>query len=164
MITEYIVKENEDITVTITQTGKYLVKLVGEGGSVKVRAKLLIQSSQVCKVELVVHHLAKHTTSQVLLKAVGKDRSTIELKGRVIVAKKCSGVDAQLTQRVLMLNDKVSVSSIPELEILTNSVSCSHASSITKIPTQQLQYLMSRGITNKRAEELIVEGFLQEKI
>jgi len=161
MIETTIVKAGEYKEVQITKSGKYVVILEGEGAGVEVNGRILVKSSDVYKVELTVHHLAKDTTSKVLLKAVGRDRASVELRGKIVIDKNCEGANAKLTQRVLTLSDKAEVVSAPELEILTNAVICSHASTVSSISNKQLEYLMSRGLNKKEAEELVVEGFLK---
>jgi Fe-S cluster assembly protein SufD len=49
--------------------------------------------------------------------------------------------------------------SIPGLEILADDVRCTHGSTVGKIDEEELFYLKSRGIPQKSAERLIVEGF-----
>jgi Fe-S cluster assembly protein SufD len=61
----------------------------------------------------------------------------------------------------LLLSDNAKAEAIPDLEILTDDVKCSHAASISRIPESQLFYLMSRGIPRSAAEDLIVNGFLE---
>ena len=51
---------------------------------------------------------------------------------------------------------------MPNLEILTDDVRCSHASAVGPVDEEQLYYLESRGIPPVAAERLIVLGFLGE--
>mgnify|MGYP001564459784 CR=1 FL=1 len=63
---------------------------------------------------------------------------------------------------MLLLSDKARAEAIPELEILTDDVKCSHAASVSSIPADHLFYLQSRGIPERQAKEMIVED-LREK-
>ena len=51
---------------------------------------------------------------------------------------------------------------MPNLEIETNDVRCSHASTVGPIDADQRFYLESRGIPTQVAERLIVLGFFDE--
>ncbi|MCA9369371.1 SufD family Fe-S cluster assembly protein, partial [Candidatus Woesebacteria bacterium] len=64
------------------------------------------------------------------------------------------------TERVLLLSDTATAETVPDLEILTDDVKCSHAASVSRIPEEQIFYLQSRGIERSTAEDMIVEGFL----
>jgi Fe-S cluster assembly protein SufD len=59
-----------------------------------------------------------------------------------------------------LLSDQAKAEAVPELEILSDDVKCSHAASISRIPAEHLFYLQSRGLNQTQAEELVVEGFL----
>jgi Fe-S cluster assembly protein SufD len=49
--------------------------------------------------------------------------------------------------------------SIPGLEILADDVRCTHGATVGKLEEEPLFYLKSRGIPDKEAERLLVEGF-----
>lgn len=52
--------------------------------------------------------------------------------------------------------------SVPNLDIETNEVKCSHASTVGPIDDDQLFYLESRGIHPDVAQRLVVLGFFDE--
>jgi Fe-S cluster assembly protein SufD len=51
---------------------------------------------------------------------------------------------------------------VPNLEIETNDVKCSHASTVGPVDEEQVFYLESRGVPTEIAERLIVAGFFDE--
>jgi Fe-S cluster assembly protein SufD len=51
---------------------------------------------------------------------------------------------------------------VPNLDIKTNDVRCSHASTVGPIDADQRFYLESRGVPPSVAERLIVLGFFDE--
>jgi Fe-S cluster assembly protein SufD len=63
-----------------------------------------------------------------------------------------------------VLSEGAAAKSIPNLEILTDDVKCSHASTVGPIDTDQLYYLESRGVPPEVAERLIVFGFFEDVI
>ena len=67
-----------------------------------------------------------------------------------------------MTERVLLLSDTATAETIPDLEIESYDVKCSHAASVSRINEEQLFYLMSRGISRVKAEDMVVVGFLND--
>jgi len=60
-----------------------------------------------------------------------------------------------------LLNEGARADAIPNLEIQTDEVKCSHAATVSSIPEEQLFYLQSRGLNLQTAQDLIVSGFLK---
>lgn len=157
------IKKNQNKIIKITQSGDYLVELVGQGAQVEVKGAFLTQNSDHLDINITIHHKAKNTLANTTLRGVARDKSKIRFFGQIIIDHDCGMSNSFLTERVLLLSDQASAEAVPELEILTDDVKCSHAASITQIPEQQLFYLMSRGVSKKLAEDLIIEGFLEIK-
>jgi Fe-S cluster assembly protein SufD len=60
------------------------------------------------------------------------------------------------------LSEHAWAESVPNLEIETNDVRCSHASTVGPIDEDQRFYLESRGVPTEVAERLVVAGFFAE--
>lgn len=157
----YTVQKNEHREITITESGEYLVELVGPGAEATIGGTFLAENSDHIDIHLVIHHKAPNTLANTTLKGVGRDRSKITFLGRIIIDPECGNSNSLLTERILLLSDTASADAIPELEILTDDVKCSHAASVSRIPEEHIFYLMSRGISRKEAEEMVIEGFLE---
>jgi Fe-S cluster assembly protein SufD len=78
------------------------------------------------------------------------------------VRKEAPGTNAFQTNRNLVLSEGAGAESVPNLEIETNDVRCSHASAVGPIDEEQRYYLESRGVPPEVAERLIVLGFFSE--
>jgi Fe-S cluster assembly scaffold protein SufB len=74
-----------------------------------------------------------------------------------------SGVKAHLECRGLILNGG-SIHAIPELKGLVDGVEMSHEAAVGKIAQEEIQYLMSRGLSEDEATATIVRGFLSVDI
>jgi Fe-S cluster assembly protein SufD len=157
----YKIKKDTKQTIEIKESGDYLVELVGQGAEAEITGAFLAENSDKIDINITIHHKAKNTLANTTLRGVGRDKSSIRFFGRIIIAKDCGMSNSFLTERILLLSDKATAIAVPELEILTDDVKCSHAASVSQIPEQQLFYLMSRGIPRKQAEDLIVDGFLE---
>lgn len=157
----YTIKKDQQKKITLTEPGDYLVELVGEGAEAEIVGAFLTESNDAVAVNVTIHHKAKHTLANTTLRGVSRDQSKVRFFGRIIIAPECGQSNSFLTERVLLLSDQASAEAVPELEILTDDVKCSHAASVSQIPESQLFYLMSRGLPKKQAEDLIIEGFLK---
>lgn len=105
------------------------------------------------------NHLAKDTLSDLLYKGALLDQSRSVWQGMVYVAPGAIGTDGYQANRNLILSKGARADSIPGLEILADDVRCSHGATVGKIDENELFYLLSRGIPQKEAEQLIVMGF-----
>lgn len=157
----YTVNQNEHKEITISESGEYVVELVGQGAEVTIGGTFLAQNHERVDINLVIHHKAENTLAKTMLKGVARDTAHVRFFGKIIIDPECGNSNSFLTERILLLSDTASAEAVPELEILTDDVKCSHAASISQIPEEHIFYLMSRGIPRLEAEEMIVEGFLQ---
>jgi Fe-S cluster assembly protein SufD len=105
------------------------------------------------------NHLARHTTSDLLFKGALKGHSRSVWQGMIYVAPGAQKTDGYQANRNLILSPEARADSIPGLEILADDVRCSHGATVGKLEQEPLFYLKSRGIPEKEAERLIVEGF-----
>lgn len=107
-------------------------------------------------------HIAPQTTSDLLFKTALFDRSSAIFSGLIQIAKDAQRSDAYQANRNLLLSEKAKVDTLPKLEILANDVRCTHGATVGPIDREQFFYLTSRGIPEKEAKTLIVEGFFEE--
>ncbi|MER3457466.1 MAG: Fe-S cluster assembly protein SufD, partial [Chloroflexota bacterium] len=108
------------------------------------------------------NHNAPHTTSDLLFKGALKDRSRSVWQGMIRVAPGAQRTDGYQANRNLVLSEGARADSIPGLEIMADDVRCTHGSTVGQIDEEHVFYLMSRGLTRREAERLIVEGFFLE--
>ncbi|MFN2216287.1 MAG: Fe-S cluster assembly protein SufD [Anaerolineales bacterium] len=104
-------------------------------------------------------HQAPNTTSDLLFKGALKGSSHSVWRGMIYVAPGAQKTDGYQANRNLVLSPTARADSIPGLEILADDVRCTHGATVGKIDEEPMFYLLSRGIPEKEAERLIVEGF-----
>lgn len=160
-MTTIIVKKNERKEIKIERSGLYEIQIVGIGAHAEIKGVFAAEKKEQIDVEILIIHKAPHTTANTTLKGVAKDESRIRFLGRIIIDPNCGDVNSFLEERILLLSEKAKAEAIPELEILSDDVKCSHAATISNIPKEHLFYLQSRGLSKAKAEELIIEGFLE---
>ncbi len=155
------VSSAEPEKITLSESGEYTVELVKPGAEVEIAGAFMAEGSDKADVTVIIHHKAPHTRANTTLRGVGRDHGQVRFVGRIIIDENCGDTNSFLTERILLLSDTAKAEAVPDLEIKTDDVKCSHAASISRIPEEHLFYLMSRGISRRQAEELIIEGFLQ---
>ncbi|MEX1052543.1 MAG: SufD family Fe-S cluster assembly protein [Patescibacteria group bacterium] len=107
-------------------------------------------------------HIAPKSSSNLLVKGILYDRAKLQLKGLIKIEKTGQKTKAyQKNQNILMSNEAF-VDTKPYLEILADDVFCTHGSTTGKLDKNTLFYLNSRSINKKKAEDLILRGFLNE--
>src|SRR5438067_8764111 len=107
-------------------------------------------------------HAAPATKSDLLFNVAVAGTYKSVYSGLIRVRKEAPGTNAFQTNRNLVLSEGAGAESVPNLEIETNDVHCSHASAVGPIDEEQLYYLESRGVPPEVAERLIVLGFFNE--
>ncbi len=137
-------------------------RLAGPGSSTRQIALYFAGGEQMHDFRTIQDHDAPHTTSDLLFKGAVQDHSRSVYTGLIKVRKHARGTNAFQTNRNLTLSEGAWAESVPNLEIETNDVKCSHASTVGPIDAEQRFYLESRGIPTQVAERLIVLGFFDE--
>lgn len=106
-------------------------------------------------------HRAHHTSSDLHFHAVVRDQARSAYTGLIRIEREAPGSEAYQENRNLALGDGAKAESIPELEILTDDVRCTHGATVGSLDPEQIFYLRSRGIEPREAARLVVEGFLE---
>jgi Fe-S cluster assembly protein SufD len=135
------------------------VELIGEGATGRMSGFYFTDNDQHLDHDTQQDHLAPHTTSDLLFKGALLGSSRSVWQGMIYVAPGAEKTDGYQANRNLVLSRSARADSIPGLEILADDVRCTHGATVGKIDTDQVFYLRSRGIPEREAERLIVEGF-----
>lgn len=163
------VKKDEKRVVPMLWTGQetelsYTITLTQPGASVEFNGLLLGKESDNLALDVTVVHAAPQTSSNVVIKSALNDSAKADIKGLVRIEPGAKGTQTWLAAHLLLLSDKAKGLAIPSLEILENDVKAGHATTVGRLNDLELFYLMSRGLPQKAAKQLIVSGFLQEMI
>jgi Fe-S cluster assembly protein SufD len=109
-------------------------------------------------------HDAPDTTSNINFRVALKNQSSSVYQGIVRVDKIAQRTNAFQSNKNLLLDSDAKADSIPKLEILADDVKCSHGATVGPVDREQIFYLMSRGLSEKQAEELVVLGFFRQVV
>jgi Fe-S cluster assembly protein SufD len=160
-------RDSTTLLATVALGGEYArvrtdAKVVGQGASTRQVALYYADDTQMHDFRTLQDHVAPRTTSDLLFKGAVQDTARSVYTGLIRIGHEAKGSVAYQTNRNLTLSAGAWAESVPNLEIETNDVKCSHASTIGPIDEDQRFYLESRGIPPKIAERLVVLGFFDE--
>jgi Fe-S cluster assembly protein SufB len=104
-------------------------------------------------------HLAPETSSRITAKSVSKDGGRTTYRGLLHIAKKSDHVKSSVRCDALLLDEKSKTDTYPYNEILNDTAVITHEATVGKIGEEQLFYLMSRGLSETEALNMVVTGF-----
>ena len=107
------------------------------------------------------HHKASDSYSNIDFKTVMKEKSASAYTGLIKIEQDAQNCEAYQENRNLLLSEKARAETIPELEILTDQVRCSHGATVGPLDEEMVFYLTSRGISRQEAIKTIVSGFVE---
>ncbi len=111
-----------------------------------------------------IFHKVPNCNSSQIVRGVLNDESSGVFQGKVIVNQKAQKTNAQQMSRALLLSDFSKSNSKPELEIFADDVICSHGATVGDLDKDEMFYLLSRGISEKKAKSILIEAFLYETV
>lgn len=97
-----------------------------------------------------------------LHKAVADDQGRSVFNGAVRVPRAAQRTNAAQLSRTLLLSDRARIDTKPELEIVADDVKCAHGATVSRLQSEELFYLQSRGIAADQAAQLLQRAFCQE--
>ena len=106
-----------------------------------------------------VHHIEPNCESHQDYKGIFSDKSTGVFNGKVVVDKEAQKTNAFQSNNNILLSDKASINSKPQLEIFADDVKCSHGCTIGQLDESAMFYMRSRGIPEKEAKALLMFAF-----
>lgn len=106
-----------------------------------------------------VHHKQPNCESHQDYKGIFTDSSTGVFNGKVLVDKIAQKTDAFQANNNILVDDKASINTKPQLEIFADDVKCSHGCTIGQLDESALFYLKTRGIPDKEARALLMYAF-----
>jgi len=105
-------------------------------------------------------HLASNTSSNVVSKSISNKTGRASYRGLVKVIKSSEKVKSKIVCDALLLDSNSRADTYPVMQIDNKKVQIEHEASVSKVGKDQLFYLNSRGINDKEASSLIVNGFI----
>lgn len=157
--------ENQELILPIFWTGNesllsYNIRLAGNGAKITLLALLLGKKEDKLNLKIKIYHQKPGTNSKIIIKGALKNSADIKLNGLVKIEPGAKDTNTLLASHILLLSNKAKIQIIPSLEISEKDIKAGHAATIDRINDMELFYIMSRGISEKTAKSLIIQGFL----
>ena len=105
-------------------------------------------------------HLGKHTKSNILSKSIARNGGNASYRGLVKITKGAKDSSANVKCDTILLDEKSKSDTFPTniCENITSTLE--HEATVSKIDPKQLFYLMTRGLDENKATELLIMGFI----
>lgn len=140
------------------------VELAGSGARVQLIHLVAGQGADQYDGEIAVNHRVPDTQADVRLRTTVADTAVVLYRGRLSVGRAARGTQGYQQGRALMLSAKAVADLLPQLDIGTNDVRCSHGVSTLHLDDTALFYLRSRGLPEAAARRLAIVGFWHDQL
>ena len=137
-------------------------RLNGRGAEGRLAAAYFGEDDQTLDFRTFQEHAAPDTRSELLFKGALDGSSRSVYTGLIRVRPEAVRTVAHQTNRNVKLSPDTWAESVPNLEIETDDVVCSHASTVSPVDEDQRFFLESRGVPTVAAERLLLEGFFED--
>ncbi|MEK6939610.1 MAG: Fe-S cluster assembly protein SufD [Nanoarchaeota archaeon] len=107
------------------------------------------------------YHEHNKTTSVMLAKGILSDKSRAMHRGTIRVEKNAANCQGHQRSDMLLIGEEARCNAIPVLEVENDDVSCSHGTTMGQIDEEQLYYLVSRGLDENLARQMLVMAFVE---
>lgn len=142
--------------VTMKYPSSYLV---GRGAKTEIFSLSTAGSGQNQDIGARVFHLAPETSSLIHSKSIAQDGGQSIFRAKIEIAAQAKKAKTRMVCQGLILDNRSQTTTLPTIEVQNDQVSVEHEATIFSISADQLFYLQTRGLTEKEASALIVNGF-----
>ncbi len=138
------------------------VKFNAEGGEVFVDGLYFLGEDQHHDTHSLIAHDVPNCISHQTYKGILNDKSRGVFNGKIFVAVGASGTDGYQSNKNLLLSNDARIDTKPQLEIYNDDVKCAHGATVGQLEEEELFYLLSRGLNESLARNLLTYGFAEE--
>ena len=119
----------------------------------------LVEGKQLVDHHTLVHHAHPNSESHQEYKGIYNGQSTGVFNGKIVVEQEAQKTNAFQQNNNILMSDKATINTKPQLEIFADDVRCSHGCTIGQLDETALFYLQTRGIPKKEARALLTYAF-----
>ncbi|MDD6077462.1 MAG: SufD family Fe-S cluster assembly protein [Oscillospiraceae bacterium] len=141
----------------IDSTIRNTTATLGDGATLVIKEKIMTHGTQYAETNFTVDLNGVDSSTNVISRSVAKEESKQMFNSNIRGNNKCAGH----SECDAIIMDNASVGARPEITANNVEASLIHEAAIGKIAGDQLIKLMTLGLTEKEAEEQIVNGFLK---
>lgn len=106
-------------------------------------------------------HLAPHTSSTIISKSLCRKGAKVDYRGLVSIEKNADYSHSKISCDTLLLDDDSRSDTLPYNYVKNDTSILEHEATVSKISSEQLYYLMSRGLSEEEATQIIILGFIE---
>jgi len=140
------------------------VRFNAEGGEVFVDGLYMLGEDQHHDTHSLIDHRVPNCVSHQSYKGIVDGKAHAVFNGKIFVRENASGTDGYQSNKNLLLSNDARVDTKPQLEIFNDDVKCAHGATVGQLEDEELFYLLSRGIRESLARNLLTYGFAEEVI
>ncbi|QOI98294.1 MAG: Fe-S cluster assembly protein SufD [Flammeovirgaceae bacterium] len=138
------------------------VSLDGENCDSHLYGLYLLHNHTLADNHTVVDHRKPNSYSNELYKGILEDQSKGVFNGKIFVRPDAQKTNAFQSNRNILLSDKATINTKPQLEIWADDVKCSHGCTTGQLDEEAIFYLRSRGINQETARAMVLYAFASE--
>jgi Fe-S cluster assembly protein SufD len=140
------------------------IRFNAEGGEVFADGLYMIGEDQHHDTHSLIDHHVPNCVSHQSYKGIVDGRARAVFNGKILVRENASGTDGYQSNKNLLLSNDARIDTKPQLEIFNDDVKCAHGATVGQLEDEELFYLLSRGLNEKLARNLLTYGFAEEVI
>jgi Fe-S cluster assembly protein SufD len=137
-------------------------ELAGRGAECRLLGLYAAHGKEQVDSHTVIDHASPGCQSHETYKGILADESKGSFTGRIVVRKDAQKTDSHQLNRNLLLSERATANTRPQLQIHADDVKCSHGATVGRLDAEQLFYLRSRGIGLQEARRLVSRAFAGE--
>ena len=141
-----------------------IVRLSGTSAAADVKGLDVVTHKDQAHTSVLIAHEAPCTHSNQQIKSVVKDMARFGFTGKILVKNQAQKTHAYQLNHNLLLSERATAHSQPNLEVFADDVKASHGATCARPSKEQTFYLQTRGLTSGVAERLLVRAFCRELI
>jgi hypothetical protein len=134
----------------------------GGGATTRLRSLQRVDGRQIADQHSQVRFEGPEGELDQLHKAIADGAGRSVFNGAVAVPRVAQRTNAVQLSRSLLLSDRARIDTKPQLEIVADDVKCAHGATVSRLQSEELFYLQSRGIAAATASRLLLRGFCGE--
>jgi len=142
----------------------HFAKLNGKFSKASLKGYFFIKDENICSNKTHIIHNAENCESDQIYKGILNNYAKANYYSNTFVSENAQKTEAYQLSKGILLSDRCSFFSKPELRIFADDVKCSHGSTIGPVDESSLYYLRSRGISKNEAMKMIISSFIEDDL
>jgi len=136
--------------------------LAGKGATGNSISIAYAKEGQVLDAGAKMIHLAPNTKSNIVSKSIAEKGGIANYRGKTKISKNAINSKASIKCDTILLDDISHSDTFPTNIVGNNSSILEHEATISKVSAEKLFYLESKGLSEDRAKELLIMGFISD--